>query len=194
MNWLIKSGIHLIFPPLCLHCDERINHGERLFCTACATFFELIDPGSRCIYCFAENEGRAPCTECVRKKRWGTKLAASLDYLGAVTSLVKGIKYGRMPYLAKTAGAFMAAQFFHLQWPTPDLIIPVPRRQWFQGENHAHLLAKNLAVRLGTRALPLIRREAGDFSQARLAMQQREKLPLSASPSKKRIKFITKSS
>lgn len=103
-------------------------------------------------------------------------MASALDYLGAVSSLVVGIKYGRMPYLAKTASAFMAAQFFRLQWPTPDLIIPVPGRQWFQGANHAHLIASRLAVRLQAKSLPLIKRKAGDFSQVKLTKQQRENL------------------
>jgi competence protein ComFC len=173
----IKKAINLVYPPLCLHCEKLLDNGYHLFCRGCTGFFELIDPTSRCIYCFAENEGRRPCPECLRKKRWHIQIAAALDYIGAVGSLIKGIKYGRMPYLANTASAFMAAQFDRLKWPHPDLIIPVPRRQWFQGENHAHLLATSLALRLQSQCLPLIKRRAGDFSQARLNKEERENLP-----------------
>jgi competence protein ComFC len=113
---------------------------------------------------------------CVQKKRWHLKIASTFDYLGAVSSLVKKLKYGRMPYLAKTGAAFMAVQFFRLKWPTPDLIIPVPRRRWFQGMNHASLLAHSLAKILEIECAPLLKRKGGDFSQARLSKIQREEL------------------
>lgn len=50
-----------------------------------------------------------------------------------------------MPYLAKTAAAFMLVQFERLGWQRPDLIVPVPRRSWFQGTHHVTLLAKAFA-------------------------------------------------
>src|SRR5271156_2332914 len=113
----------LIFPPLCLHCESKTENNSILFCKGCAGFFELIDPSSRCPYCFEENMGNRPCPECVQKKRWHVKMASACDYLGAVSSLVKKLKYGQMPYLAKTGAAFMVAQFFRLKWPTPHLIV-----------------------------------------------------------------------
>lgn len=192
MKHLLRKGIDFIFPPLCLHCEKLLDNGNHLFCRGCAGFFELIDPTTRCLFCFAENEGRAPCLECLKKKRWHLKLAAACDYLGAVGSLVKGIKYGRMPYLVKTASAFMAAQFERLQWPQPDLIIPVPRREWFQGENHAHLLAKSLACRLQVPCVTIIRRRVGDFSQARLSREQRERLQSSSFYLKRRVQIEDK--
>ena len=174
----MKTLLDIIFPPLCLHCEYSLHKSHHLFCKGCAGFFELIDPLSRCPYCFAQNEGiRRPCIECMQKKRWQVKIASALDYLGAVRTLVKKLKYGSMPYLAKTGAAFMVAQFIRLEWPKPDLIIPVPRRHWFQGVNHAQLLAKCLANNLQTQCLPMIKRKAGDFSQARLSKTQREQLP-----------------
>ncbi len=169
--------LNLVFPPICIHCEERVENGRHLFCAGCTGFFELIDPSCRCVYCFVEHGTDYPCPECVRKRRWGVKIASALDYLGPVSSLVKQMKYGRMPYLAKTASAFMLAQFCRLGWPAPDLIIPVPRRHWFQGMNHAGLLAHHLAQGLQTTCLPLIKRRAGDLSQARLSKGQRESLP-----------------
>ena len=165
--------IDTLFPPLCLHCECKC---PQLICKGCAPDFELIDPSSRCLFCFAENDGRRPCPECVQKKRWQIKIASAVDYQGAVSSLVKKLKYGKMPYLAKTAGALMLAQFFRLKWPIPDYIIPVPRRHWFQGMNHAALIANSFAKSLQVPALPLVKRRAGDLSQARLSKSQRERL------------------
>ncbi len=173
--------IEFIYPPLCLHCQERVEHRKRLFCKGCAAFFELIDPKSRCPYCFGEEVAShgGPCSECIRKRRFTVKMASALDYMGPISTLVKQMKYGRMPYLAKTASAFMLAQYERLKWPHPDLIIPVPRRHWFQGMNHAELLAQQLAKRLNSQCQPLIKRRAGDLSQARLTQAQREALPSS---------------
>lgn len=153
---------------------------SHLFCKGCASFFELIDPMSRCPYCFRENDGKRPCPECIRKKRWGLKMGAALDYVGPVMTLVKKLKYGKIPYLAKTASAFMTAQFFQLEWPIPDVIIPVPRRHWFLGVNHAALLAKKLANSLSTTSVELIKRRVGDLSQARLSKEQREALAVTS--------------
>lgn len=168
--------INTLFPPLCLHCEEDVENGRRLFCQGCSGFFELIDPSTRCIYCFCENDSRKPCPECLRKKRWELKIASALDYLGAVGTLVKQLKCGRMPYLAETASAFMLAQLMRLGWPMPDLIVPVPGRYGFQSMNHAHLIAEFLARRLGVMCKTLVKRRAGDFSQARLSKAQRENL------------------
>lgn len=170
--------INLIYPRLCLHCEATVDKGSRLFCRGCSSFFELIDPRTRCIYCFNETEGRSPCAECIRKKSWGLNIASALDYLGAVATLVKQLKHGRMPYLAKTASAFMLTQLTHLNWPTPDIVVPVPGRHLFQGTNHAHLIAEHLAERLSIPCHSLVKRRLGDLSQARLSKAHREALPI----------------
>lgn len=172
----MKILSNFIFPPLCLHCAEKTNEGHLLFCKGCVGFFELIDPHSRCPYCFTENEGRHPCQECVQKRRWQVKMASALDYLGAVSSLVKQLKYGRMPYLAKTCSDFLVAQFFRLEWPMPDLIVPVPGRYLFHGINHAYRLGQCLAKILNVPYSSILKRKAGDLSQARLSKEQRESL------------------
>lgn len=171
--------LDLFFPPFCLHCDSPLEKSAQLFCKGCAGFFELIDPSCRCLYCFSENVGKRACPECLEKKRWHVKMGAALDYLGPVASLVKKIKYGNLSYLAKTGAAFMAAQFYRLDWPLPDLILPIPRRHWFQGMNHASLLAMGLSRHLKVPCKPCIKRKVGDLSQARLTKAQRELLPAS---------------
>lgn len=171
---MLQRLCDLIFPSLCLHCEMKIEQKNHLFCKGCSGFFELIDPSSRCPFCFAENGKGRLCSVCREENRWHVKMAAALDYLGSVQSLVKKLKYGHMPYLAKTAAAFMTAQFIRLKWPLPDLIVPIPRRHWFQGTNHAHLLAIALSDLLKVECASIIKRRAGDFSHAKLSRQQRE--------------------
>lgn len=62
----------------------------------------------------------------------------------------------------------MVMQFDRLGWETPDLIVPVPRRLWFQGTNHARLLAKAFAKLVKREVLPCVGRRIGDLSQAGL--------------------------
>jgi len=104
------------------------------------------------------------------------RIASALDYVDPVQTVVKKIKYGRMPYLAKTAAAFMLMQFEQLGWESPDIIVPVPRRLWFQGTNHASLLAETMAKHLDVDVRSCVRRRIGDLSQARLTQEQREQL------------------
>lgn len=165
---MLSFFLNLLFPPLCLHCQEV---STTLFCVGCAASFELIDPHTRCPYCFKENGGRAPCLECKEKKRWHVPVASALDFQGPVETLIKRLKFGSMPYLAKTAAAFMQVQYEHMGWEMPDLIVPVPHRLWFQGTNTATLLAKAFAKTLDLPVCEAVGRRAGDFSQT-----QRERL------------------
>lgn len=168
MRWL-----DLIFPPLCLHCKEKC---AQHFCPTCASSFELIDPLTRCPFCFGLSNGRQPCEECTRKKRWHIRIASSLDYFDPVQTLVKRMKYGRMPYLARTAAAFMVLQWTRLKWESPDLIVPVPRHLWAQGLNHAALLGKEMGRSLNVKVASIVKRRAGDLAQASLTAGQRELL------------------
>ncbi len=163
----------LVFPSLCLHCQKK---SKNLFCQGCAGFFELIDPSNRCRYCFAQNENRAACLTCVKKMRWQLSIASALDYFEPVATLVKRLKYGKMPHLAKTAAAFMVVQHARMNWPEPDLIVPVPSRLWFRGTNHASLLASSVAQYFGKPWCTIVGRKPGDLSQGHLSQKQRENL------------------
>lgn len=139
-----QSGLSIIFPNLCLHCEEQLQPG-RLVCNGCAGFFELIDINTRCIHCFSECSVKKACSNCVKKKRWHGEIAAACDAVGAAKTLAVMLKDGKAPYVAKTAASLMAVQFSHLQWPLPDYVVPMPKRLWLKGANHSELLARHLA-------------------------------------------------
>ncbi len=129
--------LHFLFPSLCLHCEER---SPNLVCKNCATFFELIDPLTRCPFCFTENEGRHACPECREKKRWRLRCASALDFTPPVQTVVGKMQGGQMPYLAKTAAAFMVMQMERLGWDEPDLFIPIPHHFLFPSTHLAKYL------------------------------------------------------
>lgn len=103
-------------------------------------------------------------------------MASALDYVGAVSTHVKRMKQGRIPYLAKTAAAFMTIQFLHLNWPIPDWVVPVPRRFWWQNRNHSELIAAEIAQNLQAPYRSFLKRGEVEFSQSRLNQKQREAL------------------
>ncbi|MFZ0565025.1 MAG: hypothetical protein WAM28_02390 [Chlamydiales bacterium] len=181
--------VNLIYPPICLHCQTPTQH---LFCEGCSAFFELIDPATRCPYCFADNDKARPCSTCIKQKRWELQMASALNAVGPVATLVEKLKYGKLPYLAKTAAAFMTLQLANLDWPEIDTIVPVPPRLWFQRPNHATLVAKSLSHYIRKPWDSLIGRWPGDLPQAYLDSQEREKLSESSFYLKKRTRIKDK--
>lgn len=150
-------------------------------CTPCVHLLDLIDPLSRCRRCFNPKETpSAPCHFCHSNPLPLNGLAAAFEYLGPAASLIKKMKYGNRPYLAKEAAAFMTVQWSRLDWPFPDLLLPIPLswNHWLQrGYNQSHLLAKEMSALM---QIPLststLKRRAGGYSQAGLSIEQRRKL------------------
>lgn len=178
LNHCLHSFIDLLFPPLCFHCGHLIEKHSTNLCSSCSTLLQFIEPKGRCLYCFndMENEKLNICPRCLRKPSIFHRIGAAFDYSGPAASLVKKIKYGNQPYLAKGAGAFLAAQFLQLNWPIPDLIVPVPlsSAHLFQrGYNQSELMAQSMAAILGRPLKNVLGRKNGGYSQAALPFQKR---------------------
>lgn len=178
LNRLAKSLFNLIYPPLCLHCNESLPTESQLFCDACLEQLQLIDPAERCPHCFsAEYDAQEKrCPECHLRNPVLNGIAAAFDYAGPAASMVRSLKYGNMPYLAAGAGAYLAAQFLSLEWPMPDCIVPVPmptNRELDRGFNQGMLLAKSLSEILNRPVVDALKRASGDYSQAGLSRAQR---------------------
>lgn len=178
-----NSFTHFFFPAKCLACDECIPPNTSLLCLGCSSLLELIDPSTRCPTCFSPIEGEAFCENCVHHSFPYTKMASAFDYVGPAAVLIKKMKYEKLFYLAKGIGAFLFIQLDRLDWPLPDLIVPVPIsffRSLERGFNQSALLAEELAFYLNRPCHSLLKREPGDFSQARLSLEERQKLERSS--------------
>lgn len=177
-----KSFIDFVYPPVCLHCYESLEDYSRLFCRYCLQQLEMIDALARCPYCFSSEfnqEMQTCCRSCEGKPRLIQRMASVFDYEGAPSTLIKHLKYGGKPYLANGGGAYLAAQFFALNWPMPDFVIPMPMsrlRKWERGYNQSELLAISFAKLTGCSVSYSLKRRGGDFSQAGLDHQQRIQL------------------
>lgn len=172
-----RSFSHLLFPKLCLCCSDYIS-SEGYLCENCLLQLQLINPSERCPLCFSMEycPEQLSCAFCKQQPPLLQGIAAAFDYMGPAASLVRKLKYGQQPYLAKGAGAFMAAQFLELDWPMPDWIIPVPistMHYWQRGYNQSLLLAQHLANILQAPVCDALKRHSGDYSQAGLDREQR---------------------
>lgn len=175
------SCIHLLYPPLCLHCSYPLKDNN-LFCPPCQELMAPIDPSSRCPYCFSHEfdpHQEDCCAKCKKNSLEIDKMASVFDYEGPPATLVKYLKYGSLPYLSSGMGAYLAAQYFKLEWPLPDLIVPMPisrLRKWERGFNQSELMAQALSFYLQRPVKMLLKRRSGDFSQAGMNKEQREDL------------------
>lgn len=181
LKQMSTSLLHLAYPPLCLHCSQSVSEGNQLFCPACLELLVLIDSAERCPYCFSAEycpEERL-CTECLLRNPVLCGIASAFDYAGPAATLIRSMKYGNLPYLAKGAGAYAVAQFLRLDWPMPDCVIAVPMalsRRLDRGYNQVKLLGKSIATILDRPFYDALGRSSGDFSQAGLSRQQRMNL------------------
>ncbi|GAB4233562.1 MAG: hypothetical protein Tsb0021_12610 [Chlamydiales bacterium] len=173
-----KSLLYSIYRPLCLHCFSFLSLDENVLCTHCQSFLDPIDPSTRCSLCFEElsqNEGK--CLSCIHSKPIFQQ-AACWEYLGPGGSLIKALKYSYRPYLSKSIAGGMLYQFLKLDWPKPDVIIPVPSplvKRMERGYNQCALIAKDMAKGLGIPMVNALKRSSLSLPQASLSQQNRLK-------------------
>lgn len=103
-----------------------------------------------------------------------------MENQGPAASILREFRTGQRPELAKAMAGYMVLQLQRQNWPHPDLLVPVPQTplRFFDKEyHHAALLAKEMGYILNLPVVNLLRRKWGGFSQARLPLEKRRKLP-----------------
>lgn len=178
---LFSSIEGLLYPPLCLHCKNSIEGHSALFCAHCSPLLDLIPTSERCPFCFSHQDGckRRACSQCQKSAADFNGLAAALDYQGPAATLVQCMKYENQPYLAEGAASFLVMQWAKLEWPLPDLIIPVPitwMHRIFRGYNQSALLAKSFGKIVNRPVAELLLRRNSGWRQAGLTKMQRKEL------------------
>jgi ComF family protein len=175
------SFIHLVYPARCLHCREALPPDFPQLCEVCASLLELISPQGRCHSCFTplREEFAFLCQECLHHPSSYCYQASAFYYEGPAATLVKRLKYGNQPYLAKGMAAFLVVQFDQLQWLLPDALVPVPISplRWLErGYNQTTLLAEEMGKLLQLPTWNALKRDSGGYSQAALTLEQRKTL------------------
>ena len=167
-----------IFPPLCVHCDSKTKSSRFPLCKTCLTDLEKISPEERCPKCFSAKENSF-CQRCHDYPLGLQGVAATFEHLGAASTLLKEWKVCSRPALVKGLAAWMAVQFLELQWPPPDLIVPIPQtilQAMTFGFNPPQLLAQELSKILNVPMRSLLKKNWGHPPQARLLWEDRKKL------------------
>lgn len=181
IKYFQEALFSFIYPAICIHCGETLAHSHHIFCEPCLSLLELLNPEERCPHCFSQDfliNGKH-CSLCKKQTRFLSRQAAVFEYLGPAATLIKRLKYGQQPYLAKGAGAFMLAQWSELNWQLPDALVPVPISftHWLErGYNQSELLAQAMSELMQIPVWNVLGRKSGDYSQAGLSIAQRKAL------------------
>lgn len=181
LKQLGKGFLSLVYPALCLHCKDGLHNTDHPLCPTCLELLDVINPADRCIYCFSTDPcpKKKICTRCSKESPTLNGIASVFDHIGPAATLIKKLKYSNQPYLAQGCGAFMSAQFLRLNWPMPDLVIPIPisfAHLIERGYNQSYLLAESFAKSLHCPFTEALKRKSGDYSQAGLNKYQRSQL------------------
>jgi predicted amidophosphoribosyltransferase len=97
----------------------------KLLCPACLEHLQLLQTTDRCRYCFSGVKNNDVCEKCRRKKVVYKRAAATCSALGPAKTLFHYFKRGTNPELAQSLGALMTMQYLQLQWPLPDVVVPL---------------------------------------------------------------------
>jgi len=117
--------IEVVYPPLCLCCQQRTNHLRCLFCQSCLEHLTLLDQEHRCTRCFVQIEHTGMCRNCFSYHPSFKRHAAACENYGPPLALLTHLQRGEAA-LAKTIASLMVMQHNKLDWPIPDWIISCP--------------------------------------------------------------------
>ena len=138
----VKKLLDLIFPPVCIHCEEETEHRKYPLCRHCLTLLELIRPEHRCPICFQVLKIHHSCDYSIQK-------SMTFDILSPAATLLYYLKKKHCLGLAPSLAGFMVLQLIQLRWPLPEVVIPLPQAfsQWMGKQDAPNtLLAQALAL------------------------------------------------
>ena len=151
---LTVSGLfNLIFPPVCIHCEEETVNNKYPLCKNCVQLLELADPDERCPICFQILKTNHRCDLSIRK-------AAAFEALAPATTIFHYFQKKHAPGFAPAMASFMVIQLIELGWPLPETVIPLPC-SFFQRIGREYepnkLLAESVAMICGAEMLDCLK-------------------------------------
>jgi ComF family protein len=143
----LADFVSLIFPQVCLACNESLARGENHICTGCRAQFPYTD-----------YHKLPPSENPLARKFWGkVPVRYSLSYLrflrrGRVQHLLHQLKYQGQQDVGQVLGRWYGAELYEFGLATEfDLIVPVPlhpRKLAKRGYNQSDSFAEGLSVSL----------------------------------------------
>jgi hypothetical protein len=111
---IFSAFCEVLFPPLCVICKERSK--TKLFCPPCWELCAFPDPAERCPHCSIQSDGL--CRQCVKKPIFSFTHAFIFEETAPAFYLTR--------LESETIASFAIYAFIQLEWPVPDIIIPMP--------------------------------------------------------------------
>ena len=133
--------LQLIYPPLCLHCQDKTESLQTLLCSHCLEYVTLIDTHSK------------PSSSTCEGEAWHQ---ATCEPLGPAVALFRQSHRGDQACIRAIA-SLMVMQWATLGWTLPDGIVPLPTHLWpylSKAKNITLLIAQEIAKMIG---VPLFR-------------------------------------
>ena len=137
--------LNLIYPPLCIHCEHTLEGKRTILCATCLEYMTPLTCDERCLTCFAEVQGR--CERCMLRAVVIRRQAAACQAIGPALTLTSRLERGEL-HLLPALSSLLILQWTRLNWPCPDLIVPMPVSWWNRSQTGGDvnaLLAKKLA-------------------------------------------------
>ncbi len=179
---VIKPLINAVYPPICIHCHDRVNIPNSL-CSACWGNIIWLDDNS-CNICHfpfenTNNHALHPdflCASCIAHPPDYDKARSVFLYNEASRKLVTQYKYGDKTHYAKTYSEWMLHTGQKLLDET-DILCPVPlhwKRLLLRKYNQSALLTRHIAQQSHLPPLyRLLLKRKNNVPQASLTKKQR---------------------
>jgi ComF family protein len=172
----LNAVFDLIYPPVCLHCNNRIQRQQDYLCTNCEGNLQSLDE-PQCPLCGYPLQDHT-CYFCQENELAYNRAASLYEYEGPTRTLIHYMKFGDMPgiadYLAEKADSFLSKTKL---FSDTDIITAIPLhsvRKRQRGYNQAALLAAHLAKkRKWNLRMDLVKRIRATVPQANLIKKKR---------------------
>ncbi len=116
--------LNALFPPQCLHCEDKLPRIPPLLCSTCLEQLSLAPIHQRCWTCFAELE-KGRCERCIHRPVVIRRQLAATENIGPAATLLHNFSQGQRECIAPMA-ALMVYQWLEQKMLLPDLVIPLP--------------------------------------------------------------------
>ena len=177
---MVISPTHLLYPPACLLCHQRVS-GTTVVCETCRQALRTLLPPvcQRCgVGVAGAYDSQVVCARCQAFRFVFERACAPFSYAGMVREAIHAFKYGGHDRLGLWfADAMIRTAQARLPLTTIERVVPVPMhwlKRRVKGHNPVAFLAKTVAAGL---ALPYddraLRRTRWTTTQTRLTGAQR---------------------
>lgn len=140
-NWFLHF-FDLIFPKICITCQNSLLKNEQLICMNCLSDLSFLYDyqhlkDNKTYYQIA---GYVPIQ--------GAFSAFQFDKGGKLQEIIHHLKYKNQPYLGTLVGEFLAKQINQCPFPSNAVLLPIPlhaKKLKKRGYNQTSMIAKGIA-------------------------------------------------